>query len=61
MHISIKLTKLHVYIAGQAHFLKVEKICFQGKSEYQNMLVFQVIIIVKHNFWITWFLIHINL
>ncbi|KAG5046268.1 hypothetical protein AAZX31_06G175800 [Glycine max] len=26
---------------GQAHFLKVEKICFQGKSEYQNMLVFQ--------------------
>ncbi|RDX94747.1 Spermidine synthase, partial [Mucuna pruriens] len=26
---------------GQAHFLKVEKVCFQGKSEYQNMLVFQ--------------------
>uniref|UniRef100_K7KKV4 PABS domain-containing protein n=1 Tax=Glycine max TaxID=3847 RepID=K7KKV4_SOYBN len=28
-------------IAGRAHFLKVEKICFQGKSEYQTMLVFQ--------------------
>ncbi|CAJ1975170.1 unnamed protein product, partial [Sphenostylis stenocarpa] len=26
---------------GQAHFLKVEKIYFQGKSEYQDMLVFQ--------------------
>ncbi|RZC17115.1 Spermidine synthase, partial [Glycine soja] len=26
---------------GRAHFLKVEKICFQGKSEYQTMLVFQ--------------------
>ncbi|KAH9720135.1 spermidine synthase 1 [Citrus sinensis] len=26
---------------GQAHFLEVEKIIFQGKSEYQNMMVFQ--------------------
>ncbi|KAI4343768.1 hypothetical protein L6164_011077 [Bauhinia variegata] len=26
---------------GQAHFLKVEKILFQGKSEYQSMMVFQ--------------------
>ncbi|XP_027905159.1 spermidine synthase 2-like [Vigna unguiculata] len=26
---------------GQAHFLKVEEIYFQGKSEYQDMLVFQ--------------------
>ncbi|KAJ1385511.1 Spermidine/spermine synthase [Sesbania bispinosa] len=26
---------------GQAHFLKVDKVCFEGKSEYQNMLVFQ--------------------
>ncbi|KAK7317197.1 hypothetical protein RJT34_01211 [Clitoria ternatea] len=26
---------------GQAHLLKVEKICFQGKSKYQNMLVFE--------------------
>ncbi|XP_044479695.1 spermidine synthase 1-like [Mangifera indica] len=26
---------------GQAHFLKVEKIIFQGKSEFQSMMVFQ--------------------
>ncbi|KAA8529555.1 hypothetical protein F0562_033646 [Nyssa sinensis] len=26
---------------GEAHSLKVEKILFQGKSEYQNVLVFQ--------------------
>ncbi|BAT79537.1 hypothetical protein VIGAN_02244200, partial [Vigna angularis var. angularis] len=26
---------------GQAHFFKVEKIYFQGKSKYQDMLVFQ--------------------
>ncbi|XP_028797740.1 spermidine synthase 1-like [Neltuma alba] len=26
---------------GQAHFLKVENILFQGKSQYQSMLVFQ--------------------
>ncbi|XP_048329442.1 spermidine synthase 1 isoform X1 [Ziziphus jujuba] len=26
---------------GQAHFLKVEKMLFQGKSEYQSMMVFQ--------------------
>ncbi|KAM5572073.1 spermidine synthase 1 [Rosa sericea] len=26
---------------GQAHFLKVEKILFQGKSQYQSMMVFQ--------------------
>lgn len=31
-----------MYLAGQAHFLEVEKIIFQGKSEYQNMMVFQV-------------------
>ncbi|KDO69717.1 hypothetical protein CISIN_1g0378072mg, partial [Citrus sinensis] len=30
-----------MYLAGQAHFLEVEKIIFQGKSEYQNMMVFQ--------------------
>ncbi|KAK9277956.1 hypothetical protein L1049_027513 [Liquidambar formosana] len=26
---------------GQAHFIEVEKILFQGKSKYQNMMVFQ--------------------
>ncbi|PON93361.1 Polyamine biosynthesis domain, conserved site [Trema orientale] len=26
---------------GEAHFLKVEKILFEGKSEYQSMMVFQ--------------------
>ncbi|KAK2388741.1 spermidine synthase [Trifolium repens] len=26
---------------GEAHFLKVENTCFQGKSEFQDMLVFQ--------------------
>ncbi|XP_031277257.1 spermidine synthase 1-like [Pistacia vera] len=26
---------------GQAHFLKVEKIIFQGKSEFQSMMVFE--------------------
>ncbi|KAF3437058.1 hypothetical protein FNV43_RR19811 [Rhamnella rubrinervis] len=26
---------------GQAHFLKVEKMLFEGKSEYQSMMVFQ--------------------
>ena len=29
--------------AGEAHSLKVEKILFQGKSDYQNVMVFQVI------------------
>lgn len=28
--------------AGEAHSLKVEKILFQGKSDYQNVIVFQV-------------------
>ncbi|XP_024024505.1 spermidine synthase 1 [Morus notabilis] len=26
---------------GQAHFLKIEKILYEGKSEYQSMMVFQ--------------------
>nr|DAD34625.1 TPA_asm: hypothetical protein HUJ06_005265 [Nelumbo nucifera] len=26
---------------GEAHSLKVEKILFQGKSEYQNVMIFQ--------------------
>ncbi|EOY20673.1 hypothetical protein QUC31_006975 [Theobroma cacao] len=26
---------------GQAHFLKVEKVLFEGKSKYQSMMVFQ--------------------
>lgn len=30
------------YYAGEAHSLKVEKILFQGKSDYQNVMVFQV-------------------
>ncbi|XP_054807333.1 spermidine synthase 1-like isoform X2 [Prosopis cineraria] len=30
---------------GQAHFLKVENILFQGTSQYQSMLVFQVLLI----------------
>lgn len=28
--------------AGEAHSLKVEKILFQGKSDFQNVMVFQV-------------------
>ena len=28
--------------AGEAHSLKVEKVLFQGKSDYQNVMVFQV-------------------
>jgi len=28
--------------AGEAHSLKVEKILFEGKSDYQNVMVFQV-------------------
>ncbi|KAK1554026.1 hypothetical protein Q3G72_006767 [Acer saccharum] len=27
---------------GEAHSLKVEKILFQGKSDYQNVMVFQI-------------------
>lgn len=30
-------------LVGEAHSLKVEKILFQGKSDYQNVMVFQVI------------------
>ncbi|KAF5945346.1 hypothetical protein HYC85_015574 [Camellia sinensis] len=30
---------------GEAHSLKVEKILFQGKSDYQNVMVFQVLVI----------------
>jgi spermidine synthase len=29
-------------MAGEAHSLKVEKVLFQGKSDYQNVMVFQV-------------------
>ena len=28
--------------AGEAHSLKVEKVLFQGKSDYQDVIVFQV-------------------
>jgi len=31
--------------AGEAHSLKVEKVLFQGKSDYQNVMVFQVIVV----------------
>ncbi|KAG0461350.1 hypothetical protein HPP92_021647 [Vanilla planifolia] len=30
---------------GEAHSLKVEKILYQGKSEYQNVMVFEVLVI----------------
>lgn len=29
-------------VVGEAHSLKVEKILFQGKSDYQDVIVFQV-------------------
>jgi hypothetical protein len=29
-------------MVGEAHSLKVEKVLFQGKSDYQNVMVFQV-------------------
>ena len=32
-------------MVGEAHSLKVEKVLFQGKSDYQNVMVFQVIVI----------------
>nr|GEU93339.1 spermidine synthase 1 [Tanacetum cinerariifolium] len=31
--------------AGEAHSLKVEKVLFEGKSNYQNVMVFQVLVI----------------
>lgn len=31
-----------VSMLGEAHSLKVEKVLFQGKSDYQNVMVFQV-------------------
>lgn len=34
--------ELECNFAGEAHSLKVEKILFQGKSDYQNVMVFQV-------------------
>jgi len=36
---------LFVSMVGEAHSLKVEKVLFQGKSDYQNVMVFQVILI----------------
>ena len=30
------------YVAGEAYSLKVEKILFLGKSDYQNVIVFQI-------------------
>ncbi|KAE8710681.1 Spermidine synthase 1 [Hibiscus syriacus] len=30
-----------MYLEGQAHFLKVEKVLFEGKSKYQRIMVFQ--------------------
>ena len=33
-------------MVGEAHSLKVEKVLFQGKSDYQNVMVFQVILII---------------
>ena len=45
-------TKLiEICVAGQAHFLKIEKILFQGKSEYQSMMVFQVINDISEDDW----------
>ncbi|RWW14246.1 hypothetical protein GW17_00022002 [Ensete ventricosum] len=38
----LELLKL---FTGEAHSLKVEKILFQGKSDYQNVVVFQVLVI----------------
>ena len=34
---------LFVFLAGEAHSLKVENILFQGKSEFQEILVFEVL------------------
>lgn len=31
-----------MHSSGEAHSLKVEKILFQGKSKYQNLMVFEV-------------------
>lgn len=33
--------------AGEAHSFKVEKILFQGKSDYQNVIVFQVQLLLE--------------
>ena len=46
------LTKvIEICVAGQAHFLKIEKILFQGKSEYQSMMVFQVMNDILEHDW----------
>lgn len=39
--------KLYDVNAGEAHSLKVEKILFQEKSDYQNVMVFQVFVSMR--------------
>jgi len=39
---------LFVLFTGEAHSLKVEKILFQGKSPYQEILVFEVIFYLRN-------------
>ncbi|KAL6996108.1 hypothetical protein U1Q18_006247 [Sarracenia purpurea var. burkii] len=41
-HLLVRLEQLN---QREAHSLKVDKILFQGKSEYQNVMVFQVLVI----------------
>lgn len=41
MFTNIIVSSLRLY-TGEAHSLKVEKILFKGKSEYQEVLVFEV-------------------
>ncbi|GJZ02789.1 spermidine synthase 1 [Tanacetum coccineum] len=33
------------HTSGEAHSLKVEKVLLEGKSDYQNVMVFQVLVI----------------
>lgn len=42
VHIIYVYLLFHLH-AGEAHSLKVEKILFQGKSDYQDVMVFQVL------------------
>lgn len=42
LSVSLKLVSFCGTCAGEAHSLKVEEVLFQGKSDYQNVLVFQV-------------------
>lgn len=43
VHVTYTVELLYVMIVGEAHSLKVEKVLFKDKSDFQEVLVFEVL------------------